>query len=158
MTTGADLLFRLLTDARAPVPRFVRELDDGSWIATMQGKSNAECKAADPFTVRVVDYHLSDGTDTAGSADSADGAGVLGSYRLITTILDPEMASAEQLAEAYTVRWEIESVFDELKTHQRGPRVVLRSSSPTLVYQELCGHLCLYLAIRLLMSDVGSHR
>ena len=33
------------------------------------------------------------------------------------------------LAAAYAQRWEIESTFDELKTHQRGPRTVLRSSS-----------------------------
>lgn len=153
VTTGADLLFLLRTDARAPVPTFVRELADGSWLATMQGKSNAERKAADPFTVRVVDYHLSDGTD---GTDGGAGDGVPESYRLITTVLDPEQASAEQLAEAYTLRWEIESVFDELKTHQRGPKVVLRSKSPTLVYQELYGHLCLYLAIRLLMGDVAA--
>jgi len=31
------------------------------------------------------------------------------------------------LAAAYVQRWEIESAFDELKTHQRGPRTVLRS-------------------------------
>jgi hypothetical protein len=37
-----------------------------------------------------------------------------------------------ELAAAYTQRWEIENTFDELKTHQRGPRVVLRSKSPTL--------------------------
>ena len=44
------------------------------------------------------------------------------SYRLFTTILDPAEAPAAELAAAYAQRWEIELAFDELKTHQRGPR------------------------------------
>ncbi len=47
--------------------------------------------------------------------------------------------------------WEIESVFDELKTHQRGSKMVLRSKSPALVQQEIWGHLCCHYAIRTLM-------
>ncbi len=31
----------------------------------------------------------------------------------------------------YGQRWEFETTLDELKTHQRGPRVVLRSKQPT---------------------------
>ena len=50
----------------------------------------------------------------------------------------------------------IESVFDELKTHQRGPRMVLRSKSPDLVKQEIWGHLCCY-AIRTLMVVTAKH-
>ena len=46
-------------------------------------------------------------------------------YRLFTTILDPEDASAVELAGAYAQRWEIETAFDELKTHQRGPKEVV---------------------------------
>ena len=42
-------------------------------------------------------------------------------YRLITTITDPGAAPAAELAQLYTQRWEIETAFDELKTHQRGP-------------------------------------
>lgn len=147
--TGADLLFRLRTGTSAPAPQFVTTLKDGSWLGRMVGTSITERAAGDPFTVRVIDYHLDDG-----AADTDTEA----SYRLVTTILDPDEASAAQLAEAYTFRWEIESAFDELKTHQRGPKVVLRSKSPTLVYQELYGHLCLYLAIRHLMADVAAHR
>jgi IS4 transposase len=56
-------------------------------------------------------------------------------YRLFTTVLDPGQATAADLAAAYVQRWEIESAFDELKTHQRGPRTVLRSKSPDLVFE-----------------------
>lgn len=157
--TGADLLFRLRTDASAPVPEHVRDLPDGSWIAVMRGKSNTERKADEPFTVRVIDYHLDGGddTDTGHDAEGKDtGRRPAPAYRLITTILDPDIASAEQLAETYTMRWEIESAFDELKTHQRGPKAVLRSKSPTLVYQEIYGMLCLHLAIRRLMGQAAT--
>ena len=57
----------------------------------------------------------------------------------------------------YAARWEIESVFDELKTHQRGPRIVLRSKSPDLVLQEIWGHLCCHYAIRSVMADAAHH-
>jgi hypothetical protein len=45
-------------------------------------------------------------------------------------------APAEQLAALYGQRWELENALDELKTHLRGPRVVLRSKTPDLVLQE----------------------
>ena len=48
-------------------------------------------------------------------------------YRLVTTILDPTMASAEELAALYHERWEIETTLDEFKTHLRGAKIVLRS-------------------------------
>ncbi len=79
-------------------------------------------------------------------------------YRLFTTILDPDDVSALDLAAAYTQRWEIESAFDELKTHQRGPRTVLRSKSPDLVLQEIWGHLCCHYAIRTLMWEAADQR
>ena len=52
-------------------------------------------------------------------------------------------------------RWEIELAFDELKTHQRGPRTVLRSKSPDLVQQEIWGYLCCHYAIRTLMAEAA---
>ena len=78
-------------------------------------------------------------------------------YRLFTTLRDPAEATAVELAAAYTQRWEIELAFDELKTHQRGPRTVLRSKSPDLVLQEIWGHLCCHYAIRSLMTEAALH-
>ena len=77
-------------------------------------------------------------------------------YRLFTTLIDPAEAPAAELAAAYAQRWEIEHAFDELKTHQRGPRTVLRSKSPDLVHQEIWGHLCCHYAIRTLMADAAT--
>lgn len=52
---------------------------------------------------------------------------------------------------AYAQQWEIEITFDELKTHQRGPRAVLRSKSPDLINRR-SGPLCCHYAIRTSMG------
>ena len=76
---------------------------------------------------------------------------------VFTTLTDPDEISAVDLAAAYAERWEVELTFDELKTHQRGPRTVLRSKSPDLVLQEIWGHLCCHYAIRCLMAEAATH-
>ena len=76
-------------------------------------------------------------------------------YRLITTILDHEQAPADELAALYQERWEIETALDELKTHLRGARIVLRSKTPDLVRQEFFGLLMAHFAIRSLMHQAA---
>jgi Insertion element 4 transposase N-terminal/Transposase DDE domain len=139
--TGADLLWRMRSSQRLDV---VEELADGSYLSQVFEVHNFK-RRGDGLTVRVIDYTLDDGRDN----DTV--------YQLITTILDPTEASAEELALAYAQRWEIESVLDELKTHQRGPRAVLRSKSPDLVKQEIWGYLCCHYAIRTLMWQAADH-
>jgi hypothetical protein len=152
VATGADLLWRIRTDRSGPKPEHVQDLPDGTWLARLQQGHSAAARNAEPMLVRVIDYTLDDGRDD----DARDGAaGTV--YRLFTTLLDPEHAPAVDLASAYAQRWEIESAFDELKTHQRGPRVVLRSKSPELVLQEIWGHLCCHYAIRSLMAQAADH-
>src|SRR5450830_595476 len=92
---------------------------------------------------------LSDGDDQETGAEPL-------TYRLATTLTDPDQAPAAELAELYSQRWEIESAFDELKTHQRSPRIVLRSKLPDGVRQEVYGYLCVHYAIRWLMHSVAS--
>ncbi len=95
--------------------------------------------------VRVIEYELGDpGRPTNDTR-----------YRLLSTILDPDHAPASELAPLYAERWEFESALDELKVHQRGPRVVLRSKTPDGVIQEVYGHLCVHYAIRWLMHTVA---
>lgn len=143
--TGADLLWRARTDKSAPKPVHVEDLPDGSWLADLQQTHSAAARRAAPLRVRVIDYTIDDGRDNTGT------------YRLLTTILDPDDVDAVELAAAYARRWEIELAFDELKTHQRGPRTVLRSKSPELVRQEIWGHLCCHYAIRSLMAETAAH-
>lgn len=139
--TGADLLWRVKDDLKL---ESIKDLPDGSWLAQVF-HSTQDTKRQHPITVRVIEYTIEDGREPAGP------------FRLITTILDHRKAPAVELAGAYTQRWEIETVLDELKTHQRGPRSVLRSKSPDLVLQEIWGHLCVHYAIRVLMFDAAAH-
>jgi hypothetical protein len=93
--------------------------------------------------LRVIEYRLE------GVADAET------SYRLITTILDHEKAPAEELAAVYHERWEIETALDELKTHLRRPRIILRSKMPDLVRQDFHGLMMAHFAVRSLMHDAA---
>jgi hypothetical protein len=137
--TGADLLWRVSSNLQ---PRPLETLADGSWLAEVV--PGGAKRRSTPLRVRVIDYSVDDGRDQAAT------------YRLVTTLTDPLEAPAVELAAAYAQRWEIESTFDELKTHQRGPRLVLRSKSPDLATQEIWGHLCCHYAIRALMADTAA--
>ena len=95
--------------------------------------------------MRVIEYTLSD----PGRRTSTD------RYRLVTTILDPKLAPAHELAALYTERWEVETALGELKTTQRGPRQVLRSKSPELVAQEVWAHLLVHYALRAVMHTAA---
>jgi len=150
IATGADLLWRIRTDKSAPKPEHVKDLPDGTWLAHLRRKTPAAERNAEPMLVRVIDYIIDDGRESRTTSEPV-------TYRLFTTLLDPEQAPAIELAAAYAQRWEIENAFDELKTHQRGPRVVLRSKSPDLVLQEIWGHLCCHYAIRSLMVQAAGH-
>jgi hypothetical protein len=141
VATGADLLWRANSNMK---PRHVETLSDGSWLAELRPSGSAG-RHAEGLTIRVIDYEIDDGRPNEET------------YRLFTTILDPHDAAAADLAVAYAQRWEIESAFDEIKTHQRGPRTVLRSKSPALVLQEIWGHLCCHYAIRTLMWEAADH-
>jgi hypothetical protein len=44
---------------------------------------------------------------------------------------------------------------DEVKTHQRGPGVILRSKSPDMAEQELWGLLLTHYGIRQLMTEAA---
>lgn len=135
--TGADLLWRVKNSAVLPV---AEQLADGSYLSRIYAARDKR-RHADPVTVRVIEYTL------AGSATV---------YRLITTITDPAAAPAAELAALYAQRWELETSFDELKTHQGAPRMVLRSQTPGGVEQEIYGFLLVHYAIRTLMHQAAA--
>jgi Insertion element 4 transposase N-terminal/Transposase DDE domain len=121
--TGAELLWRCRQDVKLEV---LEVFEDGSWRSEL-GASHPKGKRV---AVRVIDYRL----DDPGRPGQPQG------YRLITTILDPERAPAAELPALYPQRWETETALDELKTHQRGPGVVLRSRDRDGVRQEIWAH------------------
>jgi hypothetical protein len=140
--TGAQLLWRTRTNAVLPV---LESFDDGSYLSQIAAATDRRHRVA-PTMVRVVEYRL--GKDPGRPAAPAP-------YRLLTTILDPRKAPAAELAALYHQRWEFETTLDELKTHQRGAKVVLRSRSPEMVAQEVWGMLLVHHAIRRLMHQAA---
>jgi hypothetical protein len=155
--TGAALLWRVKADLRLPV---LDLLPDGSYISlvarpTLHDKARNKLIAAaragehlDPgqvMRVRVIEYEVSD-------RDSGGGELIA----LITTITDPVLASAEELARAYCERWEEETGNDQLKTCLRGPGSVLRSKSPAMVRQEIYGYLLTHYALSALISRAAT--
>jgi hypothetical protein len=141
-TTGAQLLWRTKTNAVLAV---LEGFDDGSYLSQIAAATDRRHGVA-PTVVRVVEYTLR--KDPGRPASPAP-------YRLLTTILDPTRAPAAELAALYHQRWEFETTLDELKTHQRGPKVVLRSRSPEMVAQEVWGMLLVHHAIRTLMHQAA---
>jgi hypothetical protein len=140
--TGADLCWRAKNNAVLPV--LVRHAD-GSYASELVASDDKRARQR-VTPVRVVEYEIAD----PGRPQAADTR-----YRLVTTILDPDEAPAAELAALYAQRWEFESALDELKSHQRGPRVVLRSRAPEGVRQEAWGYLCTHYAIRALMATAA---
>jgi hypothetical protein len=137
---GADLLWRMKKNMR-----MAREkpLPDGSYLSHVYPSERDWRHQTNGIVLRVIDYRLE------GIEDSEP------IYRLATTILDPGKAPAEELAALYHERWEIETAFDELKTHLRGAKIVLRSKTPDLVRQEFYGLMMTHFAIRGLMHEAA---
>lgn len=136
---GAALLWWMTANNVLPV---AEELKDGSYRSAVYPSTKDRTKETNGIPVRVIEYGVTTGEEVS-------------SFVLITSILDPDTAPAEDLAGLYRRRWEIESSFGELKTHQRGPDVVLRSKTPDGVLQEIYGYLCTHYAIRSLIGTVA---
>ena len=143
MGTAADLLWRAKKDLVLPC---VERLEDGSYLSKAYPSPKDRKHDREGIMVRVIEYQL-EGTATVNGGQEL--------YRLITTLLDPESAPAPELAALYHERWEIETAFDELKTHLRGRRIVLRSRTPELVVQEFYGLLLAHYAVRGLMHEAA---
>src|SRR5207302_4572216 len=75
--------------------------------------------------------------------------------RLVTTLLNPRVAPALALLGLSHERWEIELVIDEIKTHERAQRKVLRSKTPEGVRQERYGIYLAHYAVRFLVAQAA---
>jgi hypothetical protein len=137
---GTELLWRVRGNARLDMDR---RLADGSYLSRIYRSTSDRRNQRNGIVVRVIEYRLQD----------VPGAEPI--YRLITTILDPKLGPAKELAALYHERWEIETALDELKTHLRGAQIVLRSKTPELVKQEFYGLLMAHFAIRGLMHEAA---
>lgn len=165
--TGAALLWRAPTGLGLPI---VKVLSDGTYLSVLinpairSTRRRAAIMAAarestgigtqtegdglDPaeaHLVRVVEYDVPDRV--------GNGTGEL--IVLLSTILDPAQARADELAAAYHQRWEEETGNDQLKTHLRGPGTVLRSRLPELVHQEIWAWLLVHHALSVLITQAA---
>ena len=136
--TGADLLWRVKVNLRLPV---LERFGDGSYRSMLRGSGQDRRRSRGECPVRVVEYTLAD-------ADSPI-------YRLATTLLDPAAAPATELAALYHERWEVETAYDEVKTHILGPGALLRSKTPDLVLQEVHGLMLAHYAVRRLIHEAA---
>jgi hypothetical protein len=142
--TGAQLLWRCVANRQLPV---LRSLDDGSYLSVIYPDAKSRRTRSGEITLRVIEYALPGVPDAQAR------------YRLITTLLDPVQAPALELATLYHERWEVEGVFDELKTHLAQRRRTLRSKMPDGVRQEFLGWVLAHYAVCWLMHQAASaHR
>jgi len=137
---GAELLWRIKKPAVLPPHQLLK---DNSFLSKVYPSIKDRRKSINGVIVRVIEYVLN-------NVPNAEPV-----YRLVTTTLDPEQATAAELATLYSECWEIETAFDELVMQLRSSNVVLRSKTPNLVRQEFYGLLMAHFAIRGLMREAA---
>ena len=126
-------------------PKVVERLADDSILAYLYPSDPQRRKRGEHLVVRLIEYTLTD--------PALPGYGEV--HRLVTTRLDPRVASALELVCADHERWEIELLIDETDTHQRLSERPLRSRKPLGVIQELYGLLIAHDAIRFLRHEAA---
>jgi hypothetical protein len=169
--TGAALLWRAPTQLDLPV---VRTVADGTYLTVLikpavRGARRERLLAAARAGADLTDIHaVPDAFGTDGlpvvhlaraveyDVPDRDGNGTGELIVLLSTILDPADARADELAAAYHQRWEEETGNDQLKTHLRGPGRVLRSRLPDLVHQEIWAYLIVHHAISALTATASA--
>jgi hypothetical protein len=158
LATGAALVFRVAAHLKLPV---LEVFPDGSYRSVLLDsyrqspiRKRARKAGSGPYgdlsileasglPCRVIEYSVTN----RGESEEI--------FCLVTSILDPEKASAHELAALYHERWEFELALDEIEIHQLGHNRVLRSRSPDLVRQEIWAILLTHYAIRHLMHEVA---
>jgi len=135
--TGAQLLGRLPATDK---PVVVRALVDGTQLVRLRPGDYRRRRRGETVLVRLIRYTLDD--------PARPGHGV--EHRLVTSLLNPRVAPAEELVVAYHARWEFELAADEVKTHQR-PAAPLRSKKPVGVIQEVYALLLAHYVVRAVM-------
>jgi hypothetical protein len=142
LATGAHILWRASASFRLTP---ITVLADGTYLALLHPRRKAD---GPPITVRVIEYtvHTSTAGDSAGSEESSE------VFALVTDLLDIEAYPALDLACAYPMRWECETVIGHHKTDMGAGMAVLRSKDPEGVAQEMWALFAVYQAIHTLIG------
>jgi hypothetical protein len=139
LATGAHLLWRASASFRL-TPVEVRS--DGSYLAVLHPARKTD---GEPITVRVIEYTVH--TTTPDGVEEPSEV-----FALVTDLLDPETFPAMDLACAYPMRWQCETVIGHHKTDMGQGVAVLRSKTPEAVAQEMWALFAVYQAIRTLIG------
>jgi hypothetical protein len=149
VTTGAELLWRLKDSIEVPVLGW---LPDGSYRSELLPRQlktdlrrgmKRRVHDGDRVPIRVIEYMVTNRDESTET------------IRLITTIMDPTVAPAIELAALYHERWEFELTLDEIETHQMAKSRLLRSKTPELVRQEIWALLLVHHAVRSFMREAA---
>jgi Insertion element 4 transposase N-terminal/Transposase DDE domain len=147
--TGANLLWRIKNDLTLPI---LALLPDGSYRSELVPRHmKADLRRGNRRTipdevripVRVVDYTI---PNRDGDPER---------IRVMTTLLDPDLAPAIEIAALYQQRWEFELTLDEIETHQMPHTRLLRSRTPELVRQEIWALLLAHYATRSFIREAA---
>jgi hypothetical protein len=158
---GTHLLWR----ARQNKPRLPvhQVLSEGSWLSVLydpddlrawrrnvrrnrkRGHRPPKPRPIKGITVRVVEALI---TVTVNGTQRTE------RYLLVTSLLDPQAAPAEELVALYARRWVAETGIREIKTVLLDGRA-LRGTAPIRIRQELWAVLVVYQAIRLLICQAA---
>jgi hypothetical protein len=120
-------------------------LPDGTYLADLYDWDHGSLRHDRRIPVRVIAYTLD---DLQRNPDKR-------TFRLITTLNDPALYSAQTLIQVYHQRWDIELTIDELDTHQRLTWTPFRSQKPIGVIQEFYALLLAYFIIRSLIHQTA---
>ncbi len=119
-------------------------LVDGSYLTEIY--QDQDHHRGERMLVRVITYTFTD-PRIPGAREQV--------YRLVTTLLDPFLYPAKELAVVYHERWHVEVVIDETRTHLRLSARTLRSLTPEGVIQEIYALLLAHVVIRTLMLQAA---
>lgn len=139
LATGAHILWRASASfTLAPI----EVLADGTYLATLTPRRTAD---GPPITVRVIEYTVhSSGPDGTGTSSEV--------FALVTDLLDIQAYPALDLACAYPMRWDCETVIAHHKTDMGKGMPVLRSHDPEGVAQEMWALFAVYQAVYTLIG------
>lgn len=142
LATGAHLLWRASASFAL---RPVKVLADGTYLAQL---NPARTSDGPPITVRVIEYTV----HTTALDDEGQQTTRSEVFALVTDLLDVEQYPALDLARAYPMRWEAETVIGRHKTDMGAGMPVLRSEHPEGVAQEMWALFAVYQALAQLIG------
>jgi hypothetical protein len=147
--TGAHLVWRVKNGRTSFSARVLTQLHEGSYLVRLQ-ESDAMLRAidrrkatGDPEAVRLQDITARMVEFTVTLTDQG-GRCSFSRFRVLSTLLDPDLYPAAAIAACYAERWQVEIAYKTIKSTLRGPDRRLRGQTPDFAEQEIWGLLAVY--------------